>query len=32
MNSHCSFFYESPKTDLRPIVVVLLGSYGPIDR
>jgi hypothetical protein len=30
MNSHCSIYYEH--LTLRPIVVILLGSYGPSDR
>lgn len=30
MSSHCSIYYD--QTAVRPIVVVLLGCYGPGDR
>jgi len=32
MNSHCSIYYDQSTNQMRPIVVVLLGSYGPSDR
>lgn len=32
MDSHCSFLYENNSEQLRPIVVTLLGCYGPNDR
>ncbi len=32
MNSHCSIYYDQSVNQCRPIVVVLLGSYGPSDR
>ena len=32
MDSHCSIYYEDKEGKRRPVVVVLLGSYGPVDR
>lgn len=32
MDSNCSIFYENEAENIRPIVVVLLGCYGPSDR
>ena len=30
MSSHCSVYYEA--AGIEPIIVVLFGSYGPLDR
>lgn len=30
MSSHCSVYYEAP--GIEPIIVILFGSYGPLDR
>lgn len=32
MNSHCSIYYDQSGNQCRPIIVILLGSYGPVDR
>lgn len=32
MSSHCAVYYEDQTAQLRPIVLVLLASYGPSDR
>ena len=32
MGSHCAVYYEDQSSHLRPIVLVLIASYGPTDR